>query len=123
MSKSLFTPGDWHLEETDGDTWIESEFQTVATCVSNCDARLLVEAKNLYQLLESIHHECCPDVMDISKPTELSLATWEKIKPLLEKICPPEKESDECDGRDYDNESKQYQDDLRESEAPTPYDP
>jgi hypothetical protein len=30
---------------------------------------------------------------------------------------------EEYDGRDYDNEAKQYQDDLRESEAPTPYDP
>lgn len=29
----------------------------------------------------------------------------------------------EHDGRDYDNEAKQYQDDVRESNSPTPYDP
>ena len=27
------------------------------------------------------------------------------------------------DERDYDNEAKQYQDDVRESDSPTPYDP
>ena len=27
------------------------------------------------------------------------------------------------DGRDWDNEAKQWQDDMREAEAPTPYDP
>lgn len=32
-------------------------------------------------------------------------------------------EEADCHGRDYDNEAKQYQDDLRESDAPTPYDP
>ena len=38
-------------------------------------------------------------------------------------VSQTESESDEYDGRDYDNEAKQYQDDLRESDAPTPYDP
>lgn len=51
MEKPKFTPGPWRLEFTDGDTWVEAEFQTVATCVSSCDAYLIAAAPKLYETL------------------------------------------------------------------------
>lgn len=84
--------------------------------------RLLEEKAELLAELQKVYSECCPDIMDITKPVAPSLVTWERLRGLLHKICPPEKDA-EYDGMDWDSAGKQYQDDIRESEAPTPYDP
>lgn len=130
MSDPKFTPGPWTVYEKSkrGTRIFIGELTGCYADVVCSDyedeesnARLITAAPELYEALQNVYSECCPDVMDITKPTELSLKTWERIRDLLHKICPPGLTED--DGRDWDNEAKQWQDDMRESDAPTPYDP
>ena len=101
---------------------INSAFSSKSLSIIQERDRLLEEKAELLAELQKVYSECCPDIMDITKPVAPSLVTWERLRGLLHKICPPEKDA-EYDGMDWDSAGKQYQDDIRESEAPTPYDP
>ena len=48
------TPGPWEVCVYDKETTIESQYQTIATDVSNCDADLIASAPDLLVALERI---------------------------------------------------------------------
>lgn len=46
------TPGPWRVECDNDETWIESDSQTICTFVSNCDARLIAAAPDLFSFVQ-----------------------------------------------------------------------
>ena len=48
-----YTKGEWKVEVHQDDTTIESEYFTICTNVSNCDAHLIAAAPDMYEALQS----------------------------------------------------------------------
>ena len=55
-NEETFRPseGPWVAEYHDDTTMIEGRYQTVAADVSNCDARLIAEAPELYRVAKAL---------------------------------------------------------------------
>ena len=79
------TRGPWTIEINDNETWIESETQTIASQVSNCDASLIAAAPDMFNALEVLMHELTDGVrlngsVDVTSLKHLATTVLKKAK-------------------------------------------